>query len=156
MEAVIRTGGKQYRVREGSVLDVASIAVEPGSSLELREVLLLKDGESITVGQPLVADAVVLAEVVSHGKGRKVINFKYKAKTRYRRKRGHRQGFTRLAVRSIAIGGAAAQSPAEAAAPATPGGGEPAPTPARRRRRTAGSEVGAEEVAVAGETTAQE
>jgi large subunit ribosomal protein L21 len=91
-------------VREGSVLSVATIDAEPGSRIELRDVLLLSDGDQITVGSPMVADAVVVAEVVEHGKGRKVINFKYKAKVRYRRKRGHRQGFTKLTVREIRLG----------------------------------------------------
>ena len=72
---------------------------------------MITDGDRVTVGNPTVADAVVVAEVVEHGRGKKVINFKYKAKVRYRRKRGHRQGFTKLAVREIRIGG-------EAAAPA--------------------------------------
>jgi len=108
MDAVIRSGGKQYRVHEGSVLDVASLVAEPGSRIELRDVLLISDGDKVTVGAPTVADAVVVAEVVSHGKGRKVINFKFKAKTRYRRKRGHRQGYTRLTVETIRIGDAPA------------------------------------------------
>ena len=113
IDAVIRAGGKQYRVNEGSVVDVATMDAAPGSSVELRDVLLVSDGGQITVGEPNVADAVVVAEVVEHGKGVKVINFKFKAKTRYRRKRGHRQGYTKLAVREIRIG----DSVATAAAP---------------------------------------
>ena len=129
IDAVIRAGGKQYRVHEGSVLDVATMSAEPGSRVELRDVLLLADGDKITVGQPTVADAVVVAEVIEHGKGRKVINFKYKAKTRYRRKRGHRQGFTKLSVREIRIGDA---PPAAEEGPA-------------RRRRPASAEAPVEE-----------
>jgi ribosomal protein L21 len=105
-------------------LDVATIDAEPGSTVELRDVLLVSDGDKITVGSPNVADAVVVAEVVEHGKGRKVINFKYKAKVRYRRKRGHRQGFTKLAVTEVRIGDRPAGSEA----------------PSRRRSRTATAE----------------
>ena len=127
----------------------------PGSRVELRDVLLLTDGDSITVGNPNVADAVVVAEVIEHGKGRKVINFKYKAKVRYRRKRGHRQGYTRLNVREVRIGPAvenaaaaaprrratrAAASPEEAETPAPAGEpeamAESTPAQARRRRAT--------------------
>jgi large subunit ribosomal protein L21 len=92
-------------VHAGSVLDVATMDAELGSRVELRDILLIADGDNVTFGSPLVDDAVVVAEIVGHGKGRKVINFKYKAKTRYRRKRGHRQGFTKLAVREISFGG---------------------------------------------------
>lgn len=105
------------------------MAVEPGSQVELRDVLLLSDGGKITVGSPLVADALVIAEVMAHGKGKKVINFKFKAKTRYRRKRGHRQGYTRLTVREIRFGDVPAA--AVAAAP--------------RRRAAAAEEPAAEE-----------
>ena len=95
------------------MLNVPTMDAEPGSRIDLTDILLLTDGESITVGSPTVADAVVVVEVISHGKGRKVINFKYKAKVRYRRKRGHRQGFTALRVREIRVGAA----PAAASAP---------------------------------------
>ena len=105
IDVVIRTGGKQYRVHEGSVLNVATMDVEPGARVELREVLLVSNDGSVTVGAPTVDGAVVVAEVVEHGRGKKVINFKYKAKVRYRRKRGHRQGFTRLSIREITANG---------------------------------------------------
>ena len=108
MDAVVRTGGKQYRVHEGSVLDVATMDVEPGSQVELRDVLMVLDGGKVTVGSPNVADAVVVADVVEHGRGKKVVSFKYKAKTRYRRKKGHRQGYTKLEVTQIRIGDAPA------------------------------------------------
>jgi large subunit ribosomal protein L21 len=131
------------------------MAAEPGSRVELTDVLLVSDGDKVTLGSPLVADAMVVAEVVGHGKGRKVINFKYKAKVRYRRKRGHRQGYTRLAVQEIRIGGqtetapargraraeapaaAAESAPAEAEAPVVET--EAPATPTRRRRRTTGT-----------------
>jgi large subunit ribosomal protein L21 len=131
------------------------MAAEPGSRVELTDVLLVSDGDKVTLGSPLVADAMVVAEVVGQGKGRKVINFKYKAKVRYRRKRGHRQGYTRLAVQEIRIGGqtetapargraraeapaaAAESAPAEAEAPVVET--EAPATPTRRRRRTTGT-----------------
>jgi large subunit ribosomal protein L21 len=146
-------------VREGSVIRVATLPDEPGSRIELRDVLLLSGDGKVSVGSPTVENAVVVAEVVSHGKGRKVINFKYKAKVRYRRKRGHRQPYTELAVREILADGASRKesetpsrrrtarrseeaSEAEAAeeptaqAEATPTA-EESPAPARRRRRAA-------------------
>jgi large subunit ribosomal protein L21 len=107
-------------VHPGTVLEVATMDAEPGSRVELRDVLLVSDGDSVTVGSPNVADALVVAEVIEHGKGRKVVNFKYKAKVRYRRKRGHRQGFTRLAIQEISLAGKTESAPVRrrAAAPA--------------------------------------
>jgi large subunit ribosomal protein L21 len=144
-------------VHEGSILNVATLAADRGSRVELRDVLLVSDGDKVTVGSPNVADAVVVAEVLEHGKGRKVINFKFKAKTRYRRKRGHRQAFTRIAVREILTEGAKPQAEAPAPARRRARAATPAPEPAeavatveapapppetpappaRRRRRTA-------------------
>jgi large subunit ribosomal protein L21 len=115
LDAVVRTGGKQYRVHAGSVLNVATMDAEAGSRVELRDVLLVSDGPNITIGSPNVADAVVVAEVVEHGKGKKVVNFKYKAKVRYRRKRGHRQGYTTLSVSEIRLGSASSTAPARRA-----------------------------------------
>jgi large subunit ribosomal protein L21 len=111
IDAVIRTGGKQYRVHEGSVLRVATMAAEPGSRVELRDVLLVSNDGNVTVGTPVVDGAVVVAEVVEHGRGKKVVNFKYKAKVRYRRKQGHRQGFTTLSVREITANGVTVTAP---------------------------------------------
>jgi len=124
IDAVIRTGGKQYRVHEGSVLNVATMDAEPGSRVELRDVLLVSNAGSVTVGTPIVDGALVVAEVVEHGRGKKVINFKYKAKVRYRRKRGHRQGFTTLSIREISANGVTATATTSVrrptAAPADP------------------------------------
>jgi large subunit ribosomal protein L21 len=131
-------------VQEGSLLNVPSIDAEPGSSIELHDVLLVSDDGNVTIGSPSVDGAVVVAEVLEHGKGKKVVNFKYKAKVRYRRKRGHRQGYTRLSVTSISFGGKTAtkssSAPVAAAAPA-----EEAPA---RRRRAAATEAPAEAPAV--------
>jgi large subunit ribosomal protein L21 len=144
LDAVVRTGGKQYRVHEGSVLNVATMDAEPGAQVELRDVLMVLDGGKVTVGAPTVDGAVVVADVVEHGKGKKVVNFKYKAKVRYRRKKGHRQGYTKLEVTQIRIGDAPAPAWRRAAAPPTeaePAAAEApaaeAPAPARRRTRAA-------------------
>jgi large subunit ribosomal protein L21 len=145
LDAVVRTGGKQYRVHEGSVLNVATLDAEPGSQVELRDVLLLTDGDKITVGSPNVADAVVIADVVEHGRGKKVVNFKYKAKVRYRRKRGHRQGYTRLEVTQIRIGDAPAPARRRSAAKAEEAESEAAaaeePTTTGRRTRATRAEA---------------
>jgi large subunit ribosomal protein L21 len=121
--AVIRSGGKQYKVEPNQLLDVELLPADVGAVVELSDVLLVADGDDVTVGQPLVDGARVVAEVVEHGRGPKIIVFKYKNKTRYRRRTGHRQSYTRLAIRQILVG-------AEPAAVA-------APTKARRRRAPA-------------------
>ncbi len=101
MYAVIKTGGKQYKVTEGDVLRVEKLNAEVNTTVELNEVLLVANGDTIKVGKPLVEGAKVIAEVLSQGKGKKVINFKYKPKKAYHRKRGHRQLFTEIKVNSI-------------------------------------------------------
>ncbi len=102
MYAIIRDRGMQYRVEEGQVVEVALIdAAEPGSQIELGEVLVVGGGDQTLVGSPLVAGAKVLAKVLGDGKGEKIIVFKYKPKVRYRRKTGHRQKYTRLKIDSI-------------------------------------------------------
>jgi large subunit ribosomal protein L21 len=99
--AVIRTGGKQYTVREGENLKVEKLAGEPGDSIELGEVLMVADGDDVTVGAPLVDGARVVAEIVEHGKAKKIHVFKYKAKVRYSKRTGHRQQYTQLAIKQI-------------------------------------------------------
>ena len=102
MYAIIRDRGMQYRVEEGQVVEVALIdAAEPGSQIELGEVLVVGGGDQTLVGSPLVAGAKVLAKVVGAGKGEKIIVFKYKNKKRYRRRTGHRQQFTSIAIDKI-------------------------------------------------------
>ena len=99
--AVFKTGGKQYRVQAGDTLDVEMLPIDVDSLAEFGEVLAVsRDGE-LTVGSPTVPGAMVRAQVKSHYKDRKVIVYKYKAKTRYRRKRGHRQSYTRLVIQDI-------------------------------------------------------
>lgn len=102
--AIVRSGGKQYRVQEGATIDVERLPAPEGDRVELAEVLLLQEDGRVTVGTPTVPGVKVVAEVVSHGRGPKIIVFKYKAKTRYRKKTGHRQAFTRLAIQRIQVG----------------------------------------------------
>ena len=99
--AVFKTGGKQYRVQPGDTLDVELLPNEVDSLAEFGEVLAVsRDGE-LTVGSPTVSGATVRAQVKSHYKDRKLMVYKYKAKTRYRRKRGHRQSYTRVVIQDI-------------------------------------------------------
>ncbi len=103
--AIFKTGGKQYRVSPGDVLDVEKLALDVGSTTEFDQVLAVSEHGDVEFGAPTVAGAKVIAEVQSHYKDRKVMVFKYKAKTRYRRKRGHRQNCTRLLIQGIQAGG---------------------------------------------------
>lgn len=104
MYAVVETGGKQYKVAEGQVLEVEKLPVEAGETLELDRVLMVSKDDQIEVGTPTVPGAKVVAKVLGEEKGDKVIVFKYKAKARYRRKTGHRQIHTRLAIERIVTG----------------------------------------------------
>ncbi|NOZ70299.1 MAG: 50S ribosomal protein L21 [Chloroflexi bacterium] len=101
MYAVIETGGKQYRVEEGEVLDVELLKVPQGEQITFDKVLLVSDGENVKVGQPVVEGAEVKATVLGQKKGPKVIIFKHSGRTTFRRKTGHRQKYTRLQVDSI-------------------------------------------------------
>ena len=103
--AIIKTGGKQYRVKQGDVLDVELLALDVGSIAEFDEVLAVSENGQVNFGSPTLSGAKVTAEVQSHYKDRKVILFKYKSKTRYRRKLGHRQNYTRLLIQGIQSGG---------------------------------------------------
>ncbi len=101
--AIVRSGGKQYRVEAGDTIRVESLPGDDGDAVELEDVLMVsKDGE-VTLGAPTVAGAKVSALVAGHGKAKKVVVFKYKAKTRYRRKNGHRQLYTDLRVTDISL-----------------------------------------------------
>ena len=104
MFAVIRTGGKQYKVAEGDVIAVEKLAGEPGATIELAEVLMIGDGADISAGTPLVAGASVSAELVEHRRADKIIVFKKKRRHNYRRKNGHRQHQTVLRITEIRTG----------------------------------------------------
>jgi large subunit ribosomal protein L21 len=99
--AVVKTGGRQYRASVNDTIIVERLPAEVGQQLELDDVLLVADGEQVSIGRPTVAGAVVVATVLDQGKGPKVQVFKYRPKQRYRRRKGHRQQYTRLRVDEI-------------------------------------------------------
>ena len=101
MYAVIKTGGKQYRVVPGEKLKVELLTAEVGAEVVLDQVLLVGDGESVRLGQPVVAGATVTATVVAHGRGEKVRIFKMRRRKHYHRHQGHRQGYTELKIEGI-------------------------------------------------------
>jgi large subunit ribosomal protein L21 len=102
--AIVATGGRQYRVEAGQRLEVEKVTAEAGTEIVLPEVLLVGDGETITVGTPTIPGARVVADVLGEVKGKKIIVFKYKNKVRYRRKTGHRQRYSRLQIKEIQHG----------------------------------------------------
>ena len=101
MYAVIKTGGKQYRVSAGEKLKVEQIPADVGAEIVLDQVLLLADGEALTMGTPLVAGAAVTAKVVAHGRGEKVRIFKMRRRKHYRKTMGHRQNYTEIEIVGI-------------------------------------------------------
>ena len=107
--AVVQTGGKQYRVHPGDVVDVERLALDVGSPVDLSDVRLIAGDGEVLVGSPQVEGALVRAQVVEHLRGPKLVVFKYKAKTRYRRKTGHRQELTRLQIEDLVLPGSAAE-----------------------------------------------
>ena len=109
--AIVETGGKQYRVKPGDAVTVEKLSGEEGARVELDRVLLVSRGAQVTVGQPTVEGAKVVAEVAEQGRAEKVTVLKYKPKVRYHVKSGHRQQVTRLAVKQIVTGGEAAEAP---------------------------------------------
>lgn len=101
MYAVIKTGGKQYRVAEGDVLNVEKLNAEAGNEVVFDEVLTVVNDADVKIGQPVVEGAKVTAKVVEQGKGEKILVFKYKAKSNYRKRQGHRQPFTKVEISKI-------------------------------------------------------
>ena len=118
MYAVIETGGKQYRVEVGTQLEVELLDVEPGATINLDRVLLVADGDTASIGRPVVTDAQVSAEVVSQIRGPKTISFKYRPKARSRVKKGHRQELTVLRISDIVLAGKSAAADSKKAADA--------------------------------------
>jgi large subunit ribosomal protein L21 len=118
--AVVQTGGKQYRVQPGDVLDVERLYLDVGAPVDLSDVRLIAGDGEFLVGSPQVEGALVRAQVVEHLRGPKLVIFKYKPKTRYRRKTGHRQELTRLQIEDLVL----------------PGSAEEEEKPAPQRRRT--------------------
>jgi large subunit ribosomal protein L21 len=101
MYAVVRTGGKQYRVSAGEKLQVEQIAAEVGSDIVLDQVLLVANGEDVTMGTPLVSGASVQARVVGHGRGEKIRIYKLRRRKHYRKTQGHRQNYTEIEIVGI-------------------------------------------------------
>jgi len=101
MYAVVRTGGKQYRLGVGDSVKVEKLPDEVGNIVELSQILMVSDGSEVKVGTPLVAGASVKAEIVGHGRDKKIRVFKMKRRKKYRRTQGHRQAFTQLKVTEI-------------------------------------------------------
>ena len=143
MYAVIRTGGKQYKVAADDVLEIERLTGEPGDKIEFAEVLLLGGGEGDPqIGAPLVAGAMVAAEVVDHHRGEKIIIFKKKRRQNYRRKRGHRQELTTVKITQILANGEKPKKEAKAKpapAEAKPAEGE-APVPKSRAKKAKAEE----------------
>src|SRR6187200_68261 len=102
--AIIRTGGRQFRVAEGDTLDVDLLDVEPGKTATFGDVLLFADGKNVSHGNPLVSGAKVTAEVVEQRKDKKVVAFKYKRRKGYHRTVGHRRKLTRIKIKTIDVG----------------------------------------------------
>jgi len=101
MYAVIKTGGKQYKVAPGEKLKVEQIPADVGAQIVLDQVLMVGDGESVRLGQPTLTGATVQATVVAHGRGDKIQIFKMRRRKNYHRNQGHRQGFTELQIDGI-------------------------------------------------------
>ncbi len=104
MYAVIRTGGKQYRVTEGSTLKVERLQAEAGSKLDLDDVLMVGDGDNVKVGTPTVKGAKVTASVVGHGRGPKIKIMKFRRRKHHQKQTGHRQDYTEISIDKIAGG----------------------------------------------------
>ena len=103
MYAIIRTGGKQYRVSQGDTIYVERLETAVGQQVKLEDVLLVADGDKLRVGSPKVAQAAVLGTVVEQARDHKIRVFKYKKRKHYRRTRGHRQSYTALRIDSISL-----------------------------------------------------
>ena len=103
MYAIIRSGGKQYRVEVGATIDVDRLPNEIGESIEISDVLLVVNGKQTAIGQPTVEGASVRATVAEQFRGKKIIVYKYRQRTNYRRKQGHRQYYTRLRIEDISV-----------------------------------------------------
>jgi large subunit ribosomal protein L21 len=104
MYAVIRSGGKQYRVSPGDIVTVEKLEVEAGSTIELTDVLLVSNDGGTTVGTPVVPNAKVVCQALGEGKAKKIVIYKYKKRKGFARKQGHRQPFTKLSIQEIRVG----------------------------------------------------
>lgn len=119
MYAVIKTGGKQYRVQEGDVITIEKLNANVGDKVEFDEVLVLGEGADIKVGTPYLDGVKVFGTVTENGKGKKIIIFKYKSKKDYRKKQGHRQPYTMVEITGLGTDKPAKKAAPEAEAPVT-------------------------------------
>ena len=103
MYAIVENGGKQYKAVPGGTIEVDRMHIEEGKQVDLTQVLLISDDDEVKVGDPIINGALVKATVLEHFKGRKIIVFKYIPREGYRRKRGHRQQYTRLQIDKISV-----------------------------------------------------
>ncbi|MEP7081483.1 MAG: 50S ribosomal protein L21 [Chloroflexota bacterium] len=144
MYAVVSSGGKQYRVEPGSTLIVERLAADAGATITFDRVLLVGDGEAITVGTPTVSGATVSGTVIGEELGPKIVIFKYKQKVKYRRRTGHRQHLTRVRIDGITANGRTESAP-EATPPKAKAAKAPrapkAKAPAKRSRAAAATET---------------
>ena len=102
--AIIRTGGKQFRVEPGQTIRIPSLLGDAGSAVEFNEILLGSDGSNVRTGVPTLRGAKVTGEIVKHGLGDKIVVFKFKRRKNYAKKQGHRQGFTEVRIKDITLG----------------------------------------------------
>jgi len=103
MYAVIKTGGKQYRVSSGEKLKIEQLAADVGSQITIDKVLMVADGDKVSIGKPLVKGATVQATVVNHGRGDKIRIFKMRRRKHFKKQQGHRQNFTEIQVDQISV-----------------------------------------------------
>ena len=148
MYAVVNSGGKQYKVQKGEVLRVEKLSGDVGSSVTFDRVLMFSDGESVSIGQPLLDGVSVEGHIVEQGKAKKIIVFKYKRRKRFRRKKGHRQEFTAILIDSINAKGTKAAKGAEPKAEAK----EPEVKKAAPKEAAAKKEAPKKETAIKAET----
>lgn len=136
MFAVVRTGGKQYRVEEGRSIRIDRVAGDPGDQIQVGEVLMMGSGGDVTVGSPTVEGARIFGTIFEQGRTRKIVVFRYKNKTRSRKKTGHRQHFTQVRIDDILAKGEEPKPQKERTVAAAPVLAEAeAPKPARRVRK---------------------
>ena len=102
--AIIRTGGKQFKVEPGKTIRIPSVETQAGESITFDEVLLASDGSAVQTGAPAIKGASVVGEIVKHGRDKKIVVFKFKRRKNYARKQGHRQGFTEVRIQDIKLG----------------------------------------------------
>ena len=114
MYAIIEACGRQYKVAEGDVVFFEKLDTEEGKKVTFSDVVLVADGDKVEVGSPFVKGAKVEGKVVSHGKGKKIVVFKYKPKKNYRRKQGHRQPYTKVEITAVKVAAAKKATKAEA------------------------------------------